>query len=114
MNTLTILSLFILLPICASISCYVCTSGSSGCDPIDTAALAATVSSGNNVCVKYWSGAQIGTYRRGDSSCPGTNVAGIGVFCCYTDLCNGAITKYQTPFLLGAIFAALFAKYQFL
>ncbi|UJR12280.1 hypothetical protein I4U23_016457 [Adineta vaga] len=111
MNSLTVISLLVLLPVCIGIRCYTCTAGQSGCDPINTASLSPT--SGHTYCKKVWSGSQSTTVRSGETTCVEANVAGIGTYCCSTDACNGAISKYQIPYLMGLVLAALFAKYQF-
>ncbi|CAF1164280.1 unnamed protein product [Adineta ricciae] len=113
MNSFAVLCLLAVLPICSAITCYQCTAGSSGCDPFSASGSGVSTSS-SSACIKVSTGFSSGTTRSSASSCTANNIGGVGTFCCYTDYCNGATSKYQTPFLLALVIAALFAKHRFL
>ncbi|CAF1092698.1 unnamed protein product [Adineta ricciae] len=114
MNTFTVLCLLVLLPGCLSIICYVCSAGGNGCDPFSATGTGVSTTNSSTSCVKVTTGVSSGTYRNGLSGCVAGNIASVGTFCCSTNYCNGATSKYQAPFLLGFVLAALFAKYRFL
>ncbi|UJR17272.1 hypothetical protein I4U23_004167 [Adineta vaga] len=114
MNWSTVICLLAMLPICASITCYQCSVGSGGCEPFNaTGSGVSPTSASQAVCYKS-TAAGLLTSRGGyasSSSCVASSVGGYGIYCCSTDYCNGALSNYLAPFLLGLTFLALFVKH---
>ncbi|UJR17275.1 hypothetical protein I4U23_004169 [Adineta vaga] len=95
----------VLLPVSISITCYRCSSGSSGCDPFQVGGTGvSSTTSGQAVCYRITSAA--GSTSRGgyliSSSCVATitSTGRYGTYCCYTNYCNGALSNYREPFLI--------------
>ncbi|CAF1458832.1 unnamed protein product [Adineta ricciae] len=69
MNSLAIVSLLALLPVCLTTNCYVCNPGSSGCDPFSSGGAGVSTTSLYTNCYKVTTGSASGTYRGGSSAC---------------------------------------------
>ncbi|CAF1039148.1 unnamed protein product [Adineta ricciae] len=108
MNSLAIVSLLALLPVCLTTNCYVCNPGSSGCDPFSSGGSGVSTTSSYTNCYKVTTGSASGTYRGGSSACSASSGSSASLFCCSTDYCNGATVKYQPSSVLGLALAALF------
>ncbi|CAF2054333.1 unnamed protein product [Rotaria magnacalcarata] len=101
MNAIIVLCVLVLLPACAALNCYSCSS--IGCsDPFNSGATGVSTTgavSSNTYCRKIVNSGTV--VRDGSSSCSAVAFfANTGIACCQTDLCNGASANYETPLLL--------------
>ncbi|UJR17273.1 hypothetical protein I4U23_004168 [Adineta vaga] len=102
-----------MLPVYASITCYQCSGGSSGCDPFSATGSGVSSTSSSQKTTAAGSFTSRGGYTS-SASCVAASVGGYGTYCCYTNYCNGALSNYRASFPIGLTLLVLIIKYRWI
>ncbi|CAF1344402.1 unnamed protein product [Adineta ricciae] len=90
------------------LTCYQCTSCNSPFKPDGI-----TQVSSNDAKASCWKTTtrNVGTARGISTDCKAGDVAGVGKWCCNTNLCNGAISTTSSIFVISAIATVVFVMF---